>query len=263
MEELRNYTDSKKQSIVENNYYKNHSEMTLELVENKQRELLKFDKGEFTIREILDKLDTLVDESDPDTNVGNNIHAFQTAERLRADFPHDDWLHLIGLIHDLGKILSLWGEPQHLVVGDTFVVGCRHSEEIVFHKFFENNPDVLDLRFNSIYGKYQPKCGLEKLTMSWGHDEYLYRVLKNAGTTLPSIALKIIRYHSFYAWHKYNAYQYFMTEDDNKKLLPFLKNFSKYDLYSKQDSIPDCETLWDNYYFDLCKKYKLDGVIKW
>lgn len=37
--------------------------------------------------------------------------------------------------------------------------------------------------------------------MSWGHDEYLYRVLRNHGTTLPDEALYMIRYHSFYPWH--------------------------------------------------------------
>lgn len=263
MESLRNFETSDKQNIVENNYLKNHSEMTVEVVKEKQNQWLKFDKGEFTIKEILDKLDTLIDESDPDTHVGNNIHAFQTAQRLRKDYPEDDWLHLTGLIHDLGKIMSLWGEPQHLVVGDTFVVGCEHPKEIVFHKFFKNNPDILDVRYNTIYGKYKPKCGLENLTMSWGHDEYLYRVLKNSEMTLPLIALNIIRYHSFYALHKDNAYQYFMTEYDNKKIIPFLKKFSKYDLYSKEDDIPDCDFLWESYYSTLCKKYNLHGKIKW
>ena len=31
---------------------------------------------------------------------------------------------LTGLIHDIGKIMHLWGEPQWATVGDTFVVGC-------------------------------------------------------------------------------------------------------------------------------------------
>ena len=40
---------------------------------------------------------------------------------------------------------------------------------------------------------YSPNCGLKKVTMSWGHDEYLYRVLINHGTTLPDEALYMIR----------------------------------------------------------------------
>src|SRR2546422_6255074 len=39
---------------------------------------------------------------------------------------------LTGLIHDLGKVLCLFGEPQWAVVGDTFPVGCAHSDTIVF-----------------------------------------------------------------------------------------------------------------------------------
>lgn len=52
-----------------------------------------------------------------------------------------DWLQLTGLIHDVGKLLALWGEPQWAAVGDTFPVGCAFSEKCVFHSFFEKNPD--------------------------------------------------------------------------------------------------------------------------
>ena len=45
-----------------------------------------------------------MDESDPDVDVPNSVHAFQTAERLRESHPDKDWLHLTGLIHDLGKV---------------------------------------------------------------------------------------------------------------------------------------------------------------
>lgn len=54
--------------------------------------------------EALEKLNNLVDESDPDVTVPNMVHAFQTAERLREAHPEKDWLHLTGLIHDLGKV---------------------------------------------------------------------------------------------------------------------------------------------------------------
>lgn len=70
----------------------------------------KFDHIRLTVREALEKLNDLVDESDPDTSLPNIVHAFQTAERARAEFPEHDWLHLIGLIHDLGKIMAFYGE---------------------------------------------------------------------------------------------------------------------------------------------------------
>ena len=64
----------------------------------------RFDKFEADIMTALEKLNDLVDESDPDVDVPNIVHAFQTAERIRADYPDLDWFHLTGLIHDLGKV---------------------------------------------------------------------------------------------------------------------------------------------------------------
>lgn len=65
-----------------------------------------------TVRVALEKLNDLVDESDPDTSLPNIVHAFQTAERAREEFPEHDWLHLTGLIHDLGKIMAFYGESD-------------------------------------------------------------------------------------------------------------------------------------------------------
>lgn len=65
---------------------------------------LRFDKFRCTIMDALVKLNALVDESDPDVDIPNMVHAFQTAERIRADHPQEDWFHLTGLIHDLGKV---------------------------------------------------------------------------------------------------------------------------------------------------------------
>ncbi len=88
-------------------------------------------------------LNTLVDDSDPDTSLTQIEHLMQTAEAIRAA-GHPRWFILTGLIHDLGKILCLFGEPQWAVVGDTFPVGCRYSERIVFPEFFADNPDAHD-----------------------------------------------------------------------------------------------------------------------
>ena len=40
------------------------------------------------------------------------------------------------------------------------------------------NPDYNDNRYNSDLGIYKKGCGLENLLLTYGHDEYLYRVLK-------------------------------------------------------------------------------------
>jgi inositol oxygenase len=190
-----------------------------------------------TVRQALEQLNNLIDESDPDTTLPNIVHAFQTAERARREYPEHEWLHLTGLIHDLGKIMAFYGEflydvhskefsyahmtsvgePQYAVVGDTFVVGCEWSENIVYRdESFEGNPDGRNPEYNTKYGIYTPNCGLENLLMSWGHDEYMYRVLKHNGSTLPQHALNIIRFHSFYPWHSAGDYEHLMKPDDNE-----------------------------------------------
>jgi inositol oxygenase len=49
---------------------------------------------------------------------------------------------LAAFIHNLGKVLCLYGKPQWAVVGDTFPVGCAHFDEIVLPEFFRDNPDA-------------------------------------------------------------------------------------------------------------------------
>ena len=66
------------------------------------KEWLRFDKFKMTVKEALTKLNNLVDESDPDTDLPNIVHAFQTAELIRKEHPDLDWFHLTGLIHDVG-----------------------------------------------------------------------------------------------------------------------------------------------------------------
>lgn len=71
---------------------------------DKMTKWLKFDKFRMNVMEALQLLNSLIDESDPDVDIPNIVHAFQTAERIRQVYPDDDWFHLTGLIHDLGKV---------------------------------------------------------------------------------------------------------------------------------------------------------------
>lgn len=105
-----------------------------------------------TIMDAVFLLDALVDESDPDTDLPNSMHAFQTAERIRKEHPDNEWFQLVGLLHDLGKVMALWGEPQFSVVGDTFPLGCKFSPHIVFPKTLEPNPDckVPEYRYTEV-----------------------------------------------------------------------------------------------------------------
>ena len=62
------------------------------------------------------------------------MFTFQTAERIREKHPDKPWFALVGLLHDLGKIMVRQGEPQWAVVGDIFVTGCEVAPSVVFGK---------------------------------------------------------------------------------------------------------------------------------
>merc|ERR1711973_860082 len=176
----------------------------------KHKTWLMFNHMEATIMEALDMLNELVDESDPDLDLPNIVHAFQTAERIREEHPDKEWFQLVGLIHDLGMIMAFYGEPQWAVVGDTFPVGCKPQPSIVFgEESFQNNPDTYDSRYNTKLGIYKEGCGIENVIMSWGHDEYLYHVLMNhmakMGTSIPEGGLWAIRFHSCYQTRSNNV----------------------------------------------------------
>ena len=40
-------------------------------------------------------------------------HAMQTAELCRKASPHQDWFHLVGLIHGLGRLMAL---PRYIAL---------------------------------------------------------------------------------------------------------------------------------------------------
>ncbi|ERN15249.1 inositol oxygenase 1 [Amborella trichopoda] len=209
-----------------------------------------------SIWECCELLNEFVDESDPDLDEPQIEHLLQTAEAIRRDYPNEDWLHLTALIHDLGKVLlhpNFGGEPQWSVVGDTFPLGCSFDEAIVHNQYFKDNPDSKHLVYNTKLGVYTENCGLDKVTMSWGHDEYMYRVAKENCTTLPAAGLFIIRFHSFYAMHRSDSYKYLMNEED-EEMLKWLRIFNKYDLYSKSKVRINQEEV-KPYYLSLIKKY--------
>jgi inositol oxygenase len=135
-----------------------------------------------SVWEALEMLNTLVDESDPDTSVGQIEHLLQTAEAIRRD-GKPDWMQLTGLIHDLGKLLCFFGaEGQWDVVGDTFIVGCKFPREIIYPDTFAANPDSYDPKLRTELGIYEPNCGLDNAILSWGHDQYIYEICKKQST---------------------------------------------------------------------------------
>ena len=247
-EAYRNYEEPARDTVKE--FYRlNHTHQSFAFVKEKQKEYLSFSRKEMSVWDAFDFLNQLVDDSDPDTDLDQFQHLLQTSEAIRRD-GHPDWMVLVGLMHDMGKVLCLFGEPQWAVVGDTFPVGCAYSDKIVYPEFFPENADFNDARYNSELGVYEKNCGLRNVDMSWGHDEYIYQIMKNY---IPEEGLYMLRYHSFYAWHREGAYEY-LLDDHDKAMLPWVKLFNPYDLYSKNPEPPN----WDElrpYYTNLLKKY--------
>ena len=228
-------------------YRLHHRYQTLVFVREKKREWLPPRRRRMTVMEALDFLNTLVDDSDPDIELDQLQHLLQTSEAIRRD-GHEDWFVLTGLVHDLGKVLCLFGEPQWAVVGDTHPVGCRFSDRIVHAEFFRDNPD--SGRHSTRTGIYREGCGLGQVHMSWGHDEYMYHIVRDH---LPLPALHMIRYHSFYAWHREGEYD-FLCDERDREMLPWVRAFNEYDLYTKCSETPDWQRL-KPYYQDLIDRF--------
>jgi inositol oxygenase len=216
----------------------------------------KFDKKD-NFWNLFEKLNLITDLSDPDMSKPNILHALQTAESIRKEgLP--DWFVLTGLIHDFGKILYINGldkdgtslNTQWAIVGDTFITGYPIPDSIVYADLNRYNLD----HTNEI-NLYMPNCGLNECSVSFGHDEYLYRLLKFNNTTLPEEALYMIRYHSLYAWHNENEYTELESEDD-RHYKKYVKQFSSFDLYTKDnDNIIELTDDLKEFYTELVKKY--------
>jgi inositol oxygenase len=248
MEAFRDYQSTEKDHVRE--FYRlNHLHQTYQFVLDKKAEYLPFDKKEMPFWDAFQFLNQLVDDSDPDTDLDQFQHLLQTSEAIRRD-GHPDWMVMVGLLHDMGKVLCLFGEPQWAVVGDTFPVGCAFSDKIVYAEFFQANPDYHDARYNTKYGVYEPNCGLDHVHLSWGHDEYVYQMAKDY---LPEQGLYMLRYHSFYAQHREHAYDHLLNAHD-QEMFKWVDLFNPYDLYSKSPVAPNWTEL-KPYYEDLASRY--------
>ncbi|KAI8139148.1 inositol oxygenase [Fennellomyces sp. T-0311] len=237
-------------------YKENHEKQTLAHVLAMKEKYKPLDKAYLGIWEVLVILNELVDDSDPDIQMPQMVHALQSAEAARRD-GRPRWMILTALIHDLGKYLYFMNEDQWTVVGDTFPVGCKFSDKIVHPEYFANNPDIDHPVYSTQYGIYEPNCGLENIHLSFGHDEYMAMVCKNY---LPPEALYIIRHHSFYSCHTEGSYSWLLNEKDIE-MMKWVKTFNQYDLYSKAEKEPVVEEL-KPYYQELIAEF-FPEKIRW
>lgn len=280
-EEFRTYDATETPERVVEHYRDMRTYQTVEFYD-RMAEKYSFENGRYrklmTIEEAFVELENYIDASDPDLDLPNLLHLLQTAEGIRKA-NHPDWLQLTGFLHDMGKIMFLWGNgedgqdgysptgKQWALGGDTFVVGCRLPDDaVVFPEFNELNPDMHNPEYNTRYGMYEPHCGIDGLKFAWGHDEYMYRMLAANGCTIPKEGLDMIRYHSAYPWHDKGAYRHLMKPEDCERE-KWVQMFNKFDLYTK-DGDNELrgekmqEELWP-YYRGLLEKYGLGGKLKW
>ena len=252
MTTLRNYEQESKQCELYSLMYKNQD---LKFVLHQKGKYEKLNNKIMNIHKALSLMDTFIDTSDPDVDEPNSVHAYQTAERIRKKYPEDKEYQIIGLIHDIGKVLFTFGEPEWSITGDTFVVGCKLPESMVYYNETKNHPD----RNNTLLGIYEEGCGLENLNISFGHDEYLYQVLKQNKNNhkISEKYWNIIRYHSFYPWHDKGEYKGLMDGEKDLETLKLVQEFNQFDLYSKEDIDLEITDEIKKYYENLLNEYFL------
>lgn len=263
---FRNYDQGDITAAVKEHYKKMRMRQTYEYVQRMKAKYLTYDTP-MSLWDAMAKLNDLIDVSDPDINLPNVQHLIQSAEAIRAD-NRPDWMQLIGLIHDLGKMMFVKGSDddgtsqaeQWGMVGDVFVVGCTLPDTCVYPEFNTLNPDSRHEIYSTALGPYSRGCGLDQVDLAWGHDEYLYQVLSNhRENKIPEAGMVMIRYHSFYPWHTGGSYGQFTNEKD-EQYKEWIIDFNKYDLYTKSQKIYALEDV-KAYYQPIAEKYLGTGPI--
>ena len=202
-------------------------------------------KINLNIWKVFDKLNYIIDNSDPDNDLPQMIHAYQTAESIyhryfyrntllkdiliKDLFNLDEWRKLPNKYRTLFDNKTLTNFYPSITKWDWLpLVGFIHDlGKILLLPQYGNLPqwsvvgDTFPVGFplskNFPYYSekfhldhdniYNKHCGLENIHMSYSHDEYLSNVLEynQHKHTLPKEAIYIIRFHSFYSWHTPNS----------------------------------------------------------
>ncbi|HVN85901.1 MAG TPA: inositol oxygenase family protein [Candidatus Binatia bacterium] len=213
-------------------YLRNHRDQTMAKVRELRDKYAARRLGKATVWDRLMALRDINDESDADLEGMSQLgHALQTANSLADAGLGEDWI-VTGLVHDLGKILIQHGEAQEFVVGDIFPVGCAYSPNIIRHDFLKQNPDWTNPDYQTRNGIYEEGCGLDAVVFSYGHDEYMYQIMKDH---LPADFAWAIRYHSFQSIA--GDYLHLFNAEDRRRRESYMKSFAVHDLYTKNPHV--------------------------
>lgn len=215
-------------SDKENFYMRHHKIQSFASASEKRDQYKARILGPATVWDRLMALAHVNDESDAELEGMTQLgHALQTANAIANDGQDENWI-IVGLIHDLGKIMQAAGEKPEFTVGDVYPVGCQFGRSIVYYDYLQENPDWNHPVYSTKNGIYEPECGLMNVTMSYGHDEYIYQIFKDL---LPYEMLWTLRHHSFQSVA--SDYTHLMTKEDKELRETHMRKFMGYDLYTK------------------------------
>eukprot|EP00448_Togula_jolla_P023154 CAMPEP_0170589974 /NCGR_PEP_ID=MMETSP0224-20130122/11625_1 /TAXON_ID=285029 /ORGANISM="Togula jolla, Strain CCCM 725" /LENGTH=183 /DNA_ID=CAMNT_0010913745 /DNA_START=75 /DNA_END=623 /DNA_ORIENTATION=- len=83
---FRNYDNSQFQNRVERTYFNIQTMQTVESVKAKMDDYRLLKKAVMSVDDMMQFLDTIVDESDPDNDLPQSYHAYQTAESVLSRY---------------------------------------------------------------------------------------------------------------------------------------------------------------------------------
>jgi len=218
-DEFRNYAEPARPTVRE--FYRiNHTNQTYEFVLRKKKEFLPLNRKKMSTWDAMEFLNTLVDDSDPDTDLSQLQHLLQTSEAIRAD-GHPDWFVLTGLLHDLGKVLCLFGEAQWAVVGTHSPWDARtRTRSSILSTSCTTRISAI-LRFKPGAASTTKDAGWRTSTCPGARRVYLWRckgLLAGRGVVHAPVSF-------FYAAHREGAYEYLMNDHD-KKMFEWVKKFN-------------------------------------
>lgn len=147
---------------------------------------------------LIEKLAQCVDPTDQRLyGVSQQMHILQMIDAMEAEGTATEEMILVTLVHDLGKVLLLTGEPPENVV-------CMNKPVTVC----------------------EPGGGLRDCVFQWNHDEFAYSRLKEY---LPDGLAWLVRYHSILP----DACEPYMDARDREYNERYLRPFARYDQGTK------------------------------
>jgi hypothetical protein len=154
--------------------------------------------GKFRVWDLIEELALCIDPTDSSLYCTSQyMHVCQIVAGMEEDGELNEKMLLVALLHDLGKISILEGEPPEHVVCYLSPIEAR-----------------------------EPGCGLENVTFQFGHDEIAYSRFKDH---VPEDVAWALRYHSTILGET----EPYMSAADRDYEQNILTTFRKYDQGTK------------------------------